>query len=69
MTGGAPSKTEITKTSSIGKAVGKIIDQENWSIGKIAVMVTVLILPFGPFALALYFATKEVIRRRKKEDA
>lgn len=64
----AHSKQEITKTSSIGRAIGKMIDLENWSKGKIAIMIIVLILPFGPLALALYFATKEVVRRKRNKN-
>lgn len=62
------SKQETMKTSSIGRAVGKMIDLENWSKGKIVIIITVLILPFGPLALALYFATKEVVRRKRNKN-
>jgi hypothetical protein len=47
--------------------IAKVIKTEDWSTYKIILIVIILLLPFGPLAVAAYFGIKELLRRRKEK--
>jgi len=55
------------KRSTIGKLIGRIIDAEKWTTEKVIILIVVLLLPFGPLAVGLYFGIKEYIRVKKQQ--
>jgi len=56
------------KSSTIGKLIGKVIDAEKWTTKKVIVLFVVLLLPFGPLAVGLYFGAKECARRKRETN-
>ena len=45
-----------------------MIDAEEWTTEKIIVLIVVLLLPFGPLAVGLYFGGKEYWRRKRDKN-
>ena len=59
---------KMKKNSIIGRMIARIVKREKWSTSKIILVAAVLLLPFGPLAVASYFGVKELLRRRKEND-
>jgi len=62
------SKTERIKPLSIGQEIAKMIDREKWNPFKIAIIIIILALPFGPLALACYIGGRELARKKRKQN-